>query len=611
MPPLLVDINSDGTEDVIVAMFNSTVIAFDGLTFKQIWNFTIPGSEIISIPIPGYYNDDRIPDLMVKHQIGPGFPVYYYTTATILDGKTGKPLLDQPMEDTLSAQMSGLSVTVAGFGNDWFLHWSADCLDREGVKAGYQFFKDTDPDADLCKLRFNSSLVTSLFAFSQHVEPSGLPLYRSVDWAKLEYNNSVDPRKEAEDFVHSHSDMFNTEDKSSKKPKNRKEDSQETGNYYPRSKNIKYQNPGDAQQGENFLDKALDEMNEDEWKGEDWENDKTKEGNGQSDDNYEYDDEEERLIRSHQLNEIRLQRSEKSSGRYINNDTNDVQNQLDPSMDYTNGQSKQNNYYSALPATNRTSNVEDNADYMNIPDIDFVDNIKDAEALDERRRRDTEAKAASALRHNESEQISYTLDVDSSRKVPSKKSPKHPQRASSTIPDKRPKRGKKLLSSSRKSEKPSGTPRQSPAGILLPSLNQHPPGVGGAAATSRNSVDLVFSTYWLPASKTPFVLLPQDLECVRQAVARSTGRISAEEREAIAISCLENRGVQYQTYEEATDKENARIPLGQMTVYRTELRCVCPEDMLPEQRCKDIARRQSWPQHLGASGSGYFQPLRA
>ena len=597
-------------------------MALDGLTFKEIWNFTIAYSEIISIPVPGYYNDDQTPDFMVKHQIGPGFPVYYYTTATILDGKTGKPLLEAPMEDTLSAQMSGLSVTVDGFGNDWFLHWSANCLGKEGAKDKYEFMKTTDSDADLCKLRFNSTLVTSLLAFSQHVEPPGLPLYRSEEWKKLEFNNSIDPRKEAEDYANSHASLSNTADEiiSNRSPnqiknykngdiqnKNLDENFPETNNYYPRAKNIKYDNnPGDGQQVEGFLDKALEELNEDEWKNNKWENEKSKETNMQTDDNYEdtYDDEEERLIRSRQLNEIRLQRSEKNNVRYINNDTNDVENQLDPSMDYTNGQSKQANYYSSLPF-NRTNNMEDSSDYMNIPDIDFVDNIKDAEALGDRRRREINAKE-SALIQNESEKYSYTIS-NSFIKINKKKvniRAKNPfvkivrDYRMAKFFNNRFKRGSEKKGSSWSFEKPPGLQRQPPTGILLPSIT----------SGKKNPIDLIFSTYWLPSSTTPFVLLPQDLECIQKAETKS-GKKSSEEREEIVSTCLKSRGVNYQTYQEALDKENSKITLGQMTIYRMQLQCVCPEDMLPGQTCKDISKQQGWPEHLGSSGSGYFEPL--
>lgn len=195
----------DGIEDIVAAMFNSTIIVYNGLTFEPIWNYTVPNSEIISIPIPGYYNDDNIPDFMVKHQIGSGFPTYYYTVTTIIDGKTGEPLLEKPIEDSLSREMSGLSITVEGFGNDWFLYWSVNCLNYEGIKEKYQFLQNEDfiseSRADLCKLRFNSTLITNLYALSQHVGPPGVSLYFSEDWKTLEYNNSMSPKIELHEKI--------------------------------------------------------------------------------------------------------------------------------------------------------------------------------------------------------------------------------------------------------------------------------------------------------------------------------------------------------------------------------------------------------------------------
>lgn len=32
-----------------------------------------------STPAPGYYNDDAIPDFLIKYAHGPGFPLYYHS----------------------------------------------------------------------------------------------------------------------------------------------------------------------------------------------------------------------------------------------------------------------------------------------------------------------------------------------------------------------------------------------------------------------------------------------------------------------------------------------------------------------------------------------------
>lgn len=45
VPPVLADITNDGTVDIIMAMFNTTVVAIDGETYDIIWKATFPGSE--------------------------------------------------------------------------------------------------------------------------------------------------------------------------------------------------------------------------------------------------------------------------------------------------------------------------------------------------------------------------------------------------------------------------------------------------------------------------------------------------------------------------------------------------------------------------------------
>lgn len=78
-PSVLVDITGDNQPDIIAAMFNSTIVAIDGKTFKQIWNCSIPDSETLSVPTPGYFNNDNVTDFLVKYQTGRDFPTYYYS----------------------------------------------------------------------------------------------------------------------------------------------------------------------------------------------------------------------------------------------------------------------------------------------------------------------------------------------------------------------------------------------------------------------------------------------------------------------------------------------------------------------------------------------------
>lgn len=66
---ILVDITGDGEDDIIVALYNSTVIAVDGLTLQQIWNHSVPNSETLFIPTPAYFNNDNTTDFLVVYQV--------------------------------------------------------------------------------------------------------------------------------------------------------------------------------------------------------------------------------------------------------------------------------------------------------------------------------------------------------------------------------------------------------------------------------------------------------------------------------------------------------------------------------------------------------------
>ena len=56
-----------------------------------------------------------------------------------MDGKTGRPLIDPPVRDTVGAQASSLTVSVEGRGNDLFLYWSADCENHTGQGGEFKF----------------------------------------------------------------------------------------------------------------------------------------------------------------------------------------------------------------------------------------------------------------------------------------------------------------------------------------------------------------------------------------------------------------------------------------------------------------------------------------
>ena len=91
-PAALVDINGDSVKDIVIATFNSKVLAFDGSNYKSIWNVTFDKSESYSTIAVGYYDEDNIPDFLVKYQYGKGFPVYEYEKTVVLSGRDGSKI---------------------------------------------------------------------------------------------------------------------------------------------------------------------------------------------------------------------------------------------------------------------------------------------------------------------------------------------------------------------------------------------------------------------------------------------------------------------------------------------------------------------------------------
>lgn len=207
-PPVLIDLTGDGVLDIVIAPFNSTVIALDGHTYDVIWNYTFPLSETYSTPAAGYYNDDDIPDFLVKFAFGPGFPVYYRSQTTVLDGKTGKPLLQTPIMDSVGAQASALTISMEGKGHDLFLYWLADCLEHEGQGGEFHFIEGTNVHeqsrSDFCRLRFKTRGFSKLMAFGRNIKQPGATVYFSEQRAQRERQDWVNTTAEALAFLKAH-----------------------------------------------------------------------------------------------------------------------------------------------------------------------------------------------------------------------------------------------------------------------------------------------------------------------------------------------------------------------------------------------------------------------
>ncbi|XP_050585216.1 uncharacterized protein LOC126919724 isoform X1 [Bombus affinis] len=603
LPPILVDVTLDGIEDIVAAMFNSTIIVYNGLTFEPIWNYTVPNSEIISMPIPGYYNDDNVPDFMVKHQIGSGFPTYYYTVATIIDGKTGKSLLEKPIEDSLSREMSGLSVTVEGFGNDWFLHWSVDCLNYEGIKEKYQFFRSEDfiseSHADVCKLRFNSTLITNLYALSQHVGPPGISLYFSEDWKSLEYNNSMNVRIELPEntpFVSERLPKIYKDENKKDSSKQEQEVSHETYEQYTQQKKF---TPIGRQN--NVL------KNENEWTQNIIQT--SKDFDLLYDENNKINIQREQPIDYQQEDEIREQRSDinlKFISQFDKGIDNFIKNMRNDETDITNSKTSTHETSHNLDIENNASDGGTKVLSKRTINLLHYDVNKTKETTDQTFI-DVETYTRQifnvALKEEEEEAVAI-------KKIPKQKSLKGRNKKKDTGVDLKLKleykSGLKLKKQKEKRDIKAnnhmysvhGIQKQPPTGILLPSILK---------TEGISSIDLVFSTSWLPSSEASVILVQEDFNCIHWKTLLSEKSFQYKQNDDIIKECLGERGINYKANLETSNKKDLKISLGQMTIYRMKLECMCPEDMLPNQSCKNISLHQNWPEYLGSGGNGYFK----
>jgi len=87
--PVLIDISSDGVKDIVINVADGRMLAFNGTNGSLIWTVELPGTEAYSIPAPGQFTGDSIPDFFSNFAIGV-FPALNYSIRFMVNGKTGK-----------------------------------------------------------------------------------------------------------------------------------------------------------------------------------------------------------------------------------------------------------------------------------------------------------------------------------------------------------------------------------------------------------------------------------------------------------------------------------------------------------------------------------------
>ena len=208
-PALLVDVTGDGLEDIVVASINANVMAFDGSNYKCIWNKTLANFESITSITAGLFNEDDIPDIMVKYNYGDKFPVYEYQQSLVLSGHNGSEISSVSL-DSLPTLSSPLTLSMSGSGHDMFLHWSSNCAGHAGEKLFYDFRADTrvheQSRADVCREMFNSPTLARLSAVSSSLQQH--QIYNSTFWYSFEHAGAINTSRLADQYLANHPEIM-------------------------------------------------------------------------------------------------------------------------------------------------------------------------------------------------------------------------------------------------------------------------------------------------------------------------------------------------------------------------------------------------------------------
>jgi hypothetical protein len=73
VPPIILDIDDDGIEDILVSCFDGTLALIDGKTMKTLWKRVFDGFEFYTTPAPGDFNSDSFVDFMIILNCGKNY----------------------------------------------------------------------------------------------------------------------------------------------------------------------------------------------------------------------------------------------------------------------------------------------------------------------------------------------------------------------------------------------------------------------------------------------------------------------------------------------------------------------------------------------------------
>ena len=89
-PASIADVTNDSFKDIIVQSFGGVISAYNGLSWQQIWSYSIPNCESSAAPTIGNFTGgDLIPDVFTVMYKG-STPTYFDYYQMMLDGNTGE-----------------------------------------------------------------------------------------------------------------------------------------------------------------------------------------------------------------------------------------------------------------------------------------------------------------------------------------------------------------------------------------------------------------------------------------------------------------------------------------------------------------------------------------
>lgn len=572
-PPVLVDITGDGVNDIVMAMFNSTVVAFNGINFKQIWTFHIPSSESYSTPGVGFFNNDTIPDFIINYQIGPGFPIYYYTETTILDGRNGKPLLEKPIKMVVGTQTSPLVISLEGFGNDIFLYWISDCNGvRKDQNLEYNFVKGTSVHeqsrADFCKIRFKEKLFTKMFGLTSKMSLPGVNIYDSDSRKSIEFGNQLNYTAIGLAFQR-----------------------KQSNNHHIFNNDLKYKQTDDSQYQAYEINHHPDYYKQ-HLSNDDYFKDSRYPLNGYTDESEENDE----------LDNV--------NQRIYNPDEDQLFNQ-NPNAYYPR---KYSNYEKNIPIDDYRYEEENRE-----PNNENMKSYYDKDLFSRSQKENWKEW------YNEEHPRSYHRGQNSKHNYWKERRPyrKTKENLRENLQNNVQKKRQKIINGKKAKSKrykrhvgphdAGGIQRTISTGALFPIRKEN---------SNENNIDIVFATFWFFPAHTQ-ALLSEDIKCIKSRLANEKERFNHQSEyygmdhdvyeAVIRTECLQKNNhyvdASKSVYDNIEDYDPFDRHMGQMTVYRLRISCHClKQNLTSDAKCAEILpySQQGWTAYMGMHGNCLF-----